>query len=68
MLFYHFPPSSISFKLQKDRIAEKDAVELGTGNHRQETVYLSCSLAVIPPLTVREERGSFLSDKRQEVL
>lgn len=52
MLFIFF--FFTSFKWQKDRVAEKDAVELGTGNHRRETVSLSCSLAVIPLITVRE--------------
>lgn len=57
-------PLFTSFKWQKDRVAEKDAVELGTGNHRRETVSLSCSLAVTPFITVREGRGAFLSDKQ----
>lgn len=58
-----------SFKWQKDRVAEKkDAVELETGNHRRETVSLSCSLAVIPVITAREGVRRVLSDKRQEVL
>lgn len=44
----------LSFKRQKDGGAEKDTAELGTGNHRKETVSLSCSLAVILLLTVSE--------------
>lgn len=47
---------------------KKDAVELETGNHRRETVSLSCSLAVIPLITAREGVRRVLSDKQQEVL
>lgn len=63
-----FFPLFTSFKWQKDRAAEKDAVELETGNHRRETVSLSRSLAVTPLLTVREGVRRVLSDKQQEVL
>lgn len=67
-LLYHFFPLFTSFKWQKDREAEKDAAELGAGNHRRETVSLSRSLTVILLLTVREGVRHVLSDKQQGVL
>lgn len=40
------------------QMGEKDAVKVGTGNHRQEVASLSCSLAVILLLRVKGDEAA----------